>query len=183
LSRYASAAREPENRCEAATEPTGYRSWSDYYTSPKDEKGNWVSPVSGWDSAKSGLGCSDNRHLNRIVEAKSVNVRGSNGGGEQATDEAVRASEASYYSEHGKAVYMGKDARGESSRRIIGRSLMKFRRRKPKPKGDEPEGNFRQGVMSLGEPDAWKSCTSGSAGGVGRNLRNYRRYCCEAPRR
>lgn len=56
---------------------TGYRGWLSYFTSPKDDAGYLIYPTSGRDTAKSGTGCSDNRHLNYLAESILVNVGGS----------------------------------------------------------------------------------------------------------
>jgi hypothetical protein len=64
--------------------PTDYRGWLGHHTSQKVPTGNLNYPVSVRDSAKSGTGHKDNRHLNYLVESISVNVGGS--------DQNVKAS-------------------------------------------------------------------------------------------
>ena len=54
--------------------PKDYRSWSDSNTNPKVEISNLNYLISIRDSAKSGLGCLDNRHLNYFVESINGNV-------------------------------------------------------------------------------------------------------------
>jgi len=54
----------------------GCRSWSSFTTSPKVSADHLNYSADMWDSAKSGLGHSDNRHLNYLVESISVNVGG-----------------------------------------------------------------------------------------------------------
>jgi hypothetical protein len=54
----------------------GYRSWSHVSTSPKVTTGYPTYPVVGRDSAKNGLGCVGNRHLNYLAESILVNVGG-----------------------------------------------------------------------------------------------------------
>jgi len=54
----------------------GYQSWLMPSTSPKVSAGDLSYPAGTWDSAKSGLGHTDNRHLNYLVESISVNVGG-----------------------------------------------------------------------------------------------------------
>lgn len=51
-----------------------YRDWLGTIASPKDETGHLLYPVSGRNSAKSGLGCEDNRHLSDLAESVFVNV-------------------------------------------------------------------------------------------------------------
>jgi hypothetical protein len=51
-----------------------YRDWLGTIANPKDETGHLLYPVSGRDSAKSGLGCEDNRHLSYLAESIFVNV-------------------------------------------------------------------------------------------------------------
>jgi len=52
----------------AATESViGYRGWSRLTTSPKDETGYLIYPVSGRDTAKSGMGCVGNRRLSDLA--------------------------------------------------------------------------------------------------------------------
>jgi hypothetical protein len=53
---------------------TGYRDWIPSTTSPKDEAGHLVYLASIRDSAKSGMGCTGNRHLSYLAESISVNV-------------------------------------------------------------------------------------------------------------
>ena len=60
-----------------ANEPTGYRDWTLPRTSPKDEASHLRYLASIRDSAKSGLGCTKNRHLSYFVESIFVNVGGS----------------------------------------------------------------------------------------------------------
>jgi hypothetical protein len=38
-------------------EPKGYRGWSHFVTSPKDDMGHLTYPISVQDTAKSGIGC------------------------------------------------------------------------------------------------------------------------------
>jgi len=54
----------------------GYLSWTHTTTSPKVSTGHLQYPVDVRDSAKSGLGQSDNHHLHCLVESISVNVGG-----------------------------------------------------------------------------------------------------------
>jgi len=54
----------------------GYRDRLIYLTSPKDETGYLVYPVSVRDTAESGMGCTGNRHLNYLAEFTSTNVGG-----------------------------------------------------------------------------------------------------------
>jgi hypothetical protein len=71
--------------CEVmAHENTGQRtnlrvteSDKDFLSSPKDEAGNLVYPVSVRDSAESGLGCRANRCLSHFNESTLMNVGGS----------------------------------------------------------------------------------------------------------
>jgi hypothetical protein len=56
---------------------TGYRGWLSYCASPKDDAGHLIYPASGRDSAKSGKGCMDNRHLSYLAKTIFVNVGGS----------------------------------------------------------------------------------------------------------
>jgi hypothetical protein len=51
-----------------------YRDWPSLCTSPKDDLEHLAYSKSMWDSAKSGLGCNFNRHLNHSIESISVNV-------------------------------------------------------------------------------------------------------------
>lgn len=61
----------------------GCRSWSVSCASPKVDTGHLNYPVSGRDSAKSGSGCMDNRHLSCLAESNIVNV------GDSQPDEKV----------------------------------------------------------------------------------------------
>ena len=54
--------------------PKDYRSWSLEFTNPKVEVSNLNYLISIRDSAKSGLGFIDNRHLNYFVESINMNV-------------------------------------------------------------------------------------------------------------
>ncbi len=54
--------------------PKDYRSWSDSNTNPKVEISNLNYLIFIRDSAKSGLGFGDNRHLNYFVESINMNV-------------------------------------------------------------------------------------------------------------
>jgi len=56
--------------------PTDYRDWLVLITSLKVSSGNLSYPDDARDSAKSGLGCARNHHLNDLVESISVNVGG-----------------------------------------------------------------------------------------------------------
>jgi hypothetical protein len=60
----------------AANDPEGYRGWLLTVTSPKDEAGDLVYPASVRDTTKSGIGCSDNRHLNSLAEFTTMTVGG-----------------------------------------------------------------------------------------------------------
>ena len=53
---------------------SGCRGWLLSATSSKDEKGRPDYHFSVRDTAKSGIGCKDNRHLNHLVESIAVNV-------------------------------------------------------------------------------------------------------------
>ncbi len=55
----------------------GYRDWLVEHTSPKVSAGYLTYPADIRDTAKSGIGCMDNRHLRYVVESISVNVGGS----------------------------------------------------------------------------------------------------------
>jgi hypothetical protein len=57
--------------------PTGCRGWLVLPTSPKVSTANLIYSVGVRDTAKSGMGHMDNRHLNYLVESISVNVGGS----------------------------------------------------------------------------------------------------------
>ena len=57
--------------------PTDYRGWLFICTSPKVSTDNLIYSVDVRDSAKSGLGHCDNRHLNDLAESISMNVGGS----------------------------------------------------------------------------------------------------------
>lgn len=57
-------------------EIAGYRGWSRTHTSPKDGTGDLPYPVPVRDSAASGLGHGDNRHLHYLVEFIFVDVGG-----------------------------------------------------------------------------------------------------------
>src|SRR5437016_2837972 len=54
-----------------------YRSWFLSFTSPKVSAGYLIYPVGIRDTAKSGIGCLGNRHLQSLAESLSVNVGGS----------------------------------------------------------------------------------------------------------
>jgi len=54
--------------------PKDYRGWEGEITNPKVEISNLNYLISIRDSAKSGLGCLDNRHLNYFVESINGNV-------------------------------------------------------------------------------------------------------------
>jgi len=54
-----------------------YRDWLGTIANPKDETGHLTYPVSGRDSAKSGLGCEGKCHLSYLAESIFVNVGGS----------------------------------------------------------------------------------------------------------
>jgi hypothetical protein len=54
----------------------GCRSWLSYFASPKDDAEHLSYPASGRDTAKSGIGCSDNRHLSYLAKSITVNVGG-----------------------------------------------------------------------------------------------------------
>jgi hypothetical protein len=56
---------------------TGYQSWLSSSTSPKISLGKPDYPTDVRDTAKSGIGCMGNRHLNYLVEFIFVNVGGS----------------------------------------------------------------------------------------------------------
>ena len=56
---------------------TGYQDWLSCPTSPKVPTGNLNYPAGVRDSAESGMGPRDNRHLNYLVESICVNVGGS----------------------------------------------------------------------------------------------------------
>ena len=56
--------------------PTGYRGWLHYSTSPKVSTGYLNYPADVRDTAKSGIGHNDNRHLNDLAESTFVNVGG-----------------------------------------------------------------------------------------------------------
>lgn len=56
---------------------SGYRGWLSYCASPKDDAGHLSYPASGRDTAKSGTGCMDNRHLSYLAASIFVNVGGS----------------------------------------------------------------------------------------------------------
>jgi hypothetical protein len=56
------------------TNPNGHRDWLFIITSPKDEARHLSYLASVRDSAKSGLGCVDNRHLTYLAEFIFVNV-------------------------------------------------------------------------------------------------------------
>jgi hypothetical protein len=62
---------------EVAHYPKGNQDWSSTHTSQKVLTGNLIYPVSVRDTAKSGIGHLDNRHLNYLVESIFVNVGGS----------------------------------------------------------------------------------------------------------
>jgi len=47
--------------------PSSCRSWLRLTTSPKDETGHLIYPVSGRDTAKSGIGCGGNRRLSDLA--------------------------------------------------------------------------------------------------------------------
>ena len=51
-----------------------YRSWSVSCASPKVDIGHLIYPISGRDSAESGLGCMGNPHLSCLAESNFVNV-------------------------------------------------------------------------------------------------------------
>jgi hypothetical protein len=57
--------------------PTDYQGWFHTSTSPKVSAGHLNYPADVRDTAKSGIGYIDNRHLNDLVESISVNVGGS----------------------------------------------------------------------------------------------------------
>ena len=61
----------------AHTSPTDHRGWVVLSTSPKVSADNLMYSVDVRDTAKSGIGHRDNRHLNDPVESISVNVGGS----------------------------------------------------------------------------------------------------------
>jgi hypothetical protein len=50
------------------------RSWLHNLASPKVDAGHLRYPASGRDTAESGLGCTDNRHLSCLAESNIVNV-------------------------------------------------------------------------------------------------------------
>ena len=53
---------------------TGCRSWLFMVTSTKVDTGHLQYPVFGLDTAESGIGCINNRHLSRLAESNMVNV-------------------------------------------------------------------------------------------------------------
>ena len=61
----------------ASYTPTDHRGWGVLPTSPKVSTDNLMYSVDVRDTAKSGIGHRDNRHLNDPVESISVNVGGS----------------------------------------------------------------------------------------------------------
>lgn len=65
------------NSDERTFDQRSYRDWLLMSTSPKDGASHlmYLAPV--WDSAKSGSGCTDNRHLSYLVESIFMNVGGS----------------------------------------------------------------------------------------------------------
>jgi hypothetical protein len=58
-------------------EPKGYRGGLHFVTSPKDDMGHLIYPMSVQDTAKSGIGCCGNRCLHHLAERTSMNVGGS----------------------------------------------------------------------------------------------------------
>jgi len=60
----------------AANDPEGYRGWLLTVTSPKDAVEDLAYPTSVRDTTKSGIGRSDNRHLNSLAESIAMNVGG-----------------------------------------------------------------------------------------------------------
>jgi hypothetical protein len=56
--------------------PEDYRGWLQSFTNPKVEVSNLNYLISIRDSAKSGLGFTENRHLNYLVESINMNVGG-----------------------------------------------------------------------------------------------------------
>jgi hypothetical protein len=62
-----------------------YRDWLSLCASPKDYSEHLAYSESMWDSAKSGLGCNFNRHLNHSIESISVNVGDSRQNGNESS--------------------------------------------------------------------------------------------------
>jgi hypothetical protein len=57
--------------------PIDYRVCFHSISKPKGSAGYLIYPADVRDTAKSGMGCSDNHHLNYLVESISVNMGGS----------------------------------------------------------------------------------------------------------
>ena len=67
---------ETANESDGAVRTKDYRGWLQSLTNPKVEISNLNYLISIRDSAKSGLGFTDNRHLNYFAESINMNVGG-----------------------------------------------------------------------------------------------------------
>jgi len=143
--------------------PKDYRDWSVACTNLKVSADHLKYSADIWDSAESGLGHSDNRHLNHLVESISVNVGGS------CQDVKASSLPMPDKSVGGSIVVGGWESQpqGEGGQKFdiplyqlaagprnLGRSCSTTGCEREQD--DNAEGNLNNGTPNFGEPDAVK---------------------------
>jgi hypothetical protein len=149
----------------ASTRPKDYRGWLYEHTNPKVEISNLNYLISIRDSAESGLGFNDNRHLNYFIESINMNVGG------LYRDVKVSSPPRTGISVGAVIVVGGRESlpQGEGRQRVGSCRLTSSNSavnvpcerkcRLQKRCSDNFRGNPEGGMSTLGEPDALKGAS------------------------
>jgi len=150
----------------------GYRGWFVVGTSPKVSADYLTYSAGTRDSAESGLGYADNRHLNYLIKSILVNVGGS---GQNAKASSLLMSNQSV---GGSIVVRGWESQphGEGSQKfdiplyLVAASLANAGRSGStagceREQDNNAESNLSSGMPDFGEPDALKGASPVRRGG------------------